>query len=218
MKRVRVTFDISSYWHAGTGRGAGPELDARCCRSAAGLPTLPGRTVRGLLRDALALAVEVGEVDRAGWPEGDPVRWCFGTGLEAPAVGEGTPDRVETLEEARFRTQAGKLRFTSAVLGTTEVEARGWEAWASQAEGVVDHLFRPFASTKIAEDGRAAEHTLRAIEVAVPLTLHAEVSGPDGPEPDWRAAITAAARFVRGLGSHRNRGLGRVQVSVEEVR
>lgn len=213
MTRARIELDIVSYWHAGTGRGAGPELDAVCQRTADGLPVLPGRTLRGLLRDALAFAVEVGEVDPRSWPDEDPVAWCFGTGLD----GTARTDRVDALEEARFRTDAGKLHVSSAVLGHDEHTSRDWARWARANPSQVEHLFRPFASTKVDDDGTAADHTLRAIEVAVPMTLRAEVAGPDDGPP-WRAALASAAGFVRGLGSHRNRGLGRVKVTVKEVR
>lgn len=53
--KASLIIDIRSYWHAGTGRGSGSHLDALIERDAEGLPYLPGKTVKGLLRDALRL-------------------------------------------------------------------------------------------------------------------------------------------------------------------
>ena len=53
---TRLRFEIQSFWHAGSGRGDGAVADATVLRSRAGLPILPGRTVKGLLREACDLA------------------------------------------------------------------------------------------------------------------------------------------------------------------
>ena len=210
MTVATVVLDLCSYWHAGTGRGAGPELDAVCFRSAAGLPMLPGRTLRGLLRDALTRAAAVGALTDMQWTAGDPVEWCFGTGLDA---GSGD-DRVARQEEARFRTVPGHLHISSALLGRTEAESAQWEQWAADGYGArIEHLFRPFASTKVAADGMGEDKTLRAVELAVPMRLRATIDGPDAP--GWLSLLQTAAPLLRSLGSHRNRGLGRVTVTIE---
>jgi len=212
MISVDLVFDLCGYWHAGTGRGAGTDVDAVVFRSPAGLPMLPGRTVRGLLRDALELAVEIGAVPTDPWPGRDPVTWCFGTGIES---GGDNDDRVEAMEEIRFRTLPGHLRFESALIGDDRDSSRAWEAWAAANRARVEHLFAPFAATKLDADGVAQSKTLRAIEVAVPLTLRAPVEGPQGPP--WADALREAATLIRGIGSHRHRGLGRVSVRLEDA-
>jgi hypothetical protein len=73
-------------------------------------------------------------------------------------------------------------------------------------------LFREFSSTRIDNEGLAQNRTLRTIEVVVPLTLHATVQGPEG---DWPDLLQAALPFVHGVGAHRTRGMGRVQVTLE---
>jgi hypothetical protein len=209
--RSQLELDILSYWHAGTGKGAGAVLDALCHRTAEGLPFLPGRTVRGLLREALQRAVDLQAIAPASWGGRPAVEWAFGTGV---AKGRNE-DRVNALEEMRFTSTEGNLRVSSAVLGKSDDEARRWQTWAKRYPPKLEHLFRPFASTKVADDGKAADKTLRATEVAVPMQLYAWVEGPDG-EP-WQDALPIAAHFIRGLGSHRNRGLGRVAVTVRSA-
>lgn len=202
MKGVRtvtanIVFDILTWWHAGTGRGDGTVADAVLARSDDGLPYLPGRTVKGLARDAVRLGVAAGMATR------EQLEAWFGTSLV-----EGDPEnRVEKLEEARFATRPGALRFESATLGDA------WTRWARGHESERSALVSTFASTRIGADGVARDQTLRVIEVAVPMTLRAPVEGPEG---DWlRVLEKVLPLFVRGLGSHRNRGLGRVLCNLE---
>lgn len=210
--RVSVLFDLHSYWHAGTGRGSGPDVDAVVFRTPAGLPCLPGRTVKGLLRDAWVRAAWVGalpDVQSGAGSEHSEVPW-FGTPIAGGAA------REQALEAGRFASQPGALQFSTAALGDSDEEARRWEAWASEpgSTDAVAALFTTFASTRIGSAGVVEPHTLRSIQVAVPMVLRASVTGPDGGA--WPAQLRAAAQLILGVGSHRNRGLGRVTVSVKE--
>lgn len=209
---ARLILDIQSFWHAGTGRGSGTDLDAVVHRTAAGLPFLPGRTVSGLLRDVVQQAHRLGAYPDSQLASfrGSPATWCFGTGLERVA----SEDRVQALEEARFLTEPGNLLIDSARLGDDRTGQRSLEAWAQSNKARLEHLFRPFASTRLNEQGVAEDNTLRAIEVTVPVKLCAFVRGPDAG-PDWRAILREALPLLRSLGSHRHRGLGRVKATLE---
>jgi CRISPR/Cas system CSM-associated protein Csm3 (group 7 of RAMP superfamily) len=203
--KVHVNFELLTYWHAGTGRGAGPDLDAVVARTPAGLPYLPGKTVKGLLRDAMELAVT------CGVPSPHPVDFWMGTTLRPV-----DPERREReLEEQRFSTKVGRLRVSSAEMVDDAGRTDTWQAWARTHADHIEHLFSSFASTKL-EGGTAAAMTLRAIEVAVPMKLRATVEC-DEPDATWVDLLKAAAPLLRALGSHRNRGLGRVLVTVDEV-
>lgn len=203
MTQARLFFQITSFWHAGTGRGEGPTVDATVARTAAGLPYLPGRTVKGLLRQA----VELGE--QAGALEAGIAAYLFGTGLPRQGIRE---KHEAALEEMRFATKPGVLAVSSAVLGSSEEESLCWQRWAESHRRECDHLFLTFASTKIDDFGLAQEKTLRVIETTVPMTLCSLVSGPQG---DWCSQIERSLLFLTALGSHRNRGLGRVRARLE---
>ncbi len=210
----RLTFSLLSYWHVGTGKGAGPTYDAVVIRTPAGLPYLPGKAIKGLLREAAETARKAGAI-----PE-DPelLTRLFGTSLDPGPVQENETStdaksvRENALEQARFRTKPGCLVFSSAVLGDTPEEARRWEAWAHQNPSQREHLFREFSSTSIDDKGLAKDRTLRSIEVVVPLKLHATIRGPD---EDWPRLLEVALPFMDGVGAHRTRGMGRVQVTLE---
>lgn len=208
MTKAIITFKLLSYWHAGTSHGEGAELDATVARTAAGLPYLPGRTVKGLLRFG-TLAAEQAEAVDPGRTEA-----LFGTDVPAKAG----DDRERKLEERRFQTRPGTLRFESAVLVDAKGDRSAWERYAAEkaAKSHVEHLFAELSSTAIDKDGVAQDQSLRSIEVTVPVTLVAEVSGP-ADDAGWIDALREGALFLHGLGVGRNRGLGRVEVSVERM-
>ncbi len=186
-----VTLELLDYWHAGSSRGRGPVYDAEVVRSPEGLPYLPVRSLRGLLREGM---VEAEGSALTAVPEGTVAAW-FGAD-DAP----------------------GRLRVGNATLEPAVV------AWARSARDddarAVDGLYHTVAATAIdPETGTARDKTLRVVEVAVPVTLHAAVrlEGPSDPAADPLEALRSAAGFVRGLGKSRRRGLGRVRVSVDPV-
>ena len=49
---IDYTIEFFSLWHCGSGLAAGADVDERVIRDKDGLPYVPGRTVKGLLRDA----------------------------------------------------------------------------------------------------------------------------------------------------------------------
>lgn len=189
-----IVFELHDYWHAGSGHGGGPVQDAVVARTAGGLPFLSGRTVKGLVREAFRL----GEL--AGFTTAEEAREFLGS----------SPDD----ELDRFETRPGRLRFGDATLGEDfeqwALAMQGQESWRASLEP----LFAVVASTALDDDGLAKNETLRAVEVAVPVTLRGTVD----ERPDlrieagtaWAPLLDRVLPFVRGLGCGRRRGLGRV--------
>ncbi len=197
---IELRIQLLAMWHPGTGRGQGPGADAEANRDAAGLPHVPGKTLKGLLRDGAEIAADLGHLSR-----GD-LEAVFGTPFELP----------DAPEPARHRSGAGSLRVYSARVGRTVVEARCWQAWARKEDGAQArrHLFRTIATTSLDAAGIAEDHSLRSIEVVVPVALSAEVHCTEVDEALGRAVLNAAVPFVNALGAHRTRGLGRCVVTV----
>ena len=197
-------------------------MNAIVARTAEGLPTLPGRTLKGLCRAATEQALELSWYAKAGKgavERKDLIIW-FGKPLPRAAKrDEG--EQVAMLErpEARHRApsapeEAGALRFYSARLGATDAEAAQWADWAERGDKASDkdRLFVSFASVRIAADGLSQDQALRAMELAVPLTLIAPVYGP--PDLRWAEALSRALPLVRAVGSGRTRGLGRATLKL----
>jgi len=204
---------FTQYWHAGSGRGSGYHLDALCERDTHGLPTLPGRQLKGVLRHAVRRA------EAWGWLES----------LQPPP--EGPLRDHETLifgslsqSEHRSATQPGMLRVASAHL--PEREAR-WLA-APDQHAIRAELFAELFSTAINDQGSAQRYSLRGTEVCLPVSLQCTIAlGLTATHDDLRAqqvaylkggsgwaALRAALPLIDTLGAHRSRGLGEVHLEL----
>lgn len=187
MKTYTLTIDLLSYWHAGSGHGAKGDVDALVLRDTAGFPYLPGRTLKGLLRDALC---EMGG-------EADALR-LFGQ----PATqgrNHGSLPGLLAVDDARL----------------PEVE-RTWIEQSPDPDGLKAQLFDSVASTAISASGVARSKTLRLIEVTLPVTLTASLTPimEDALPATDLALLTQACGLIRQLGAHRHRGLGRCRLSL----
>jgi len=187
MKNAGITIEILSYWHAGSGKGRGGDVDSLVVRDRAGLPFIPGKTLKGLFREAVT------------------VREKF------EAIPPGTTDRLFGKAAARGEytgSEPGALFFQSAGLD------EGTADWLKRPDcgEYRAALFAQLASTQLDENGQADDRTLRRIEVVIPVTLGSKISGPDDGE--WISVIAESAPLIRSLGSHRHRGLGRSRISV----
>ena len=187
--KATVTFTFLDYWHMGTGTGKGASMDSLVARTPAGLPVVPGRTVKGLFREACSVAEELGHAEA-----GTTAR-LFGTG------------------EMSSAQRVGELFFTDVDLGP---EMEEWAA-GREPQREIGLLFRAFSATALDESGVAREGTLRVKEVAVPMALvgEVEVSSADG-EGNIQT-LSHIAPLIRSAGTNRHRGFGRVQVKVGEV-
>ena len=188
MKRTKVVIELLSYWHAGSGEGRGGDVDALVIRDKDGLPYLPGKTIKGLFREGIQICEDAGEIS----PK--TTERLFGKHAD---------------KGSNTGSKPGLLYFQDARM---EKSYRDWLATGNQ-EKYRNELFDTFSSTKIDKDGLAIDKTLRSIEVCVPITLETTVNGPD--EDNWEDTLKRGATFIRSLGSHRHRGLGRCHIVVQ---
>jgi CRISPR/Cas system CSM-associated protein Csm3 (group 7 of RAMP superfamily) len=212
---LQLNIDLHSFWHIGSGRGRDAVIDAEVARNAQGLPYIPGKTLKGLLRKAMTLLFEA-----KGQPV-DTVHELFGTPVRASLTTDSNDlgdENASELERGRFNTKPGALWIGSAELPKT------WQDWVksnpSGATPVVNTLFRTVASTAIDERGLAREHTLRVSEVVVPMSLVATIAGPAtlANGASWVELLREALPLVRALGVRRRRGYGRVSLSLSDTR
>lgn len=201
---MRLILCLEHYWHAGSGAGRGGHLDAVVRRDNLGLPLLPGRSLKGLLRDAVQRANDFGWFGDVG---GDPATVLF-----------GTPPQTLSVDE----TQPGLLRFSDATLPDDFRAAMAHLRVTDEARctALANGLFREMFSTAMEEDsGVARKHSLRGIEVAVPCQLHATVEalGASSLAMPWQQIIDVARPLMRAVGAQRHRGYGRVAMAWEQV-
>lgn len=194
MPNYLMTFDIKSDWHIGSGKEGGAYADALCLKDNAGLPYIPGKSCKGLLRDAFQLAAN------SEWFEEEMVYHFFG------------------VEDREGQTQQGMLQISSARLSNEEAHY----IVSNNATKHLYRVLQSTAIDH--QTGTAQNASLRSIEVAVPMQLSANVrlnsSHPDFTnelEQQFYAVLSDVVCLISEFGSKRHRGLGQVTVTVKEA-
>lgn len=189
--QLRLKFDIQSDWHIGSGEEAGAYADALVLKNENGLPYLPGRSIKGLLREAMSLAQDNNDTQKKTWFSEVTVDSLFGS------EGDGASTQ-------------GILSVNSAQLSDGE------QTFLVQNPQAKSHLYRVIHSTAIDhESGVAKNMSLRSMEVSIPMTLFADIT----INTDNSNAVDAIKRIlplITHLGAKRHRGLGAVFVTAEE--
>jgi CRISPR/Cas system CSM-associated protein Csm3 (group 7 of RAMP superfamily) len=197
MKTVIIKFELLSWWHTGSGMGRGGDADSIVIRDPDGLPYLPGKTIKGLLRDAVQLAADFNHFEAGGQME-----TLFGPSPRSENEEASSP------ETSGNHPPPGELHFESAYISK---ELAQWICASGEHRRAA--LYETIASTAL-ESGVAKEKTLRVTEVSPPMILKAIITGPD--RDDWVKLLKHCAPLIHAIGAHRHRGLGRCQVSIED--
>ena len=183
MQRLIYSIAFHSFWHVGSGLSGGTNTSALVLKDDDGLPFIPGRTLKGLLREG-AEAMSATSLIPDGFTEK-----IFGI----------KPETEDYEYVSNYDASYG------CFFGNAELSAH---VKASIEEGAKPYLYHNIASTAIDKDGQAEDYTLRRMEVSVPLMLYGYI----GDFPDKAEDIEAIKRcfqWVKRLGVNRNRGLGR---------
>ncbi len=64
MQSAVLSWEFLSFWQSSSGKGEHMRLDALTARDSQGLPVLPGRTIKGLFRDAAQQLALWGQFDQ----------------------------------------------------------------------------------------------------------------------------------------------------------
>ncbi len=99
--------------------------------------------------------------------------------------------------------ESGSIFFSNAYLSKEERD---------EAKCYNNFLYRKIAYTSIGENGIALNHSLRTMEVCIPLVLQGEITG--FCEKKDRIFLEMAAKWIRGIGVNRNRGMGRCKIQI----
>ncbi len=208
-----LTIDIRSYWHPGTGQGLGSHLDAVTHRGADKLPALPGRTVKGLLRDAVNRWEQFGGYSKEPFAGNNP---SITERLFGPPPERETAENESAGERLDHR-RSGLLRCPDARMNESD------RHYLIANPSLISGLYRPLFSTAIDhKTGTAEEKSLRGIEVIVPLTLQVELefveSSQHSLSAQWINILRPALHLIRAVGAHRSRGLGRAVFKLPEAK
>jgi len=174
---LKYTISLHAVWHCGSGESKGADMDALVIKDKNGLPFIPGKTIKGLIKDGMQTVrdyqpelIQEAEINSIFGEEGISTGNCF---------------------------------FKNAVLPS---QIHNYLA-SGDGNGYTKHLFNKFSSTAIeTKTGVAVEHSLRSIEVTVPMELEGEIL--DVPA-DFMEKMELALKMIKNLGVGRNKGLGR---------
>ena len=193
---LQTNIEILSYWHAGTGLGLGALADAITLKDEKNIPYLPGKTIKGLFREAFNILEETNNI---------PPQTTHNLFGEATSPSDEEKDDKEEIIEA----QPGKCFFSNANV------SRELRKFLLENENEKECLYDVISSTKLDDKGMAEDKSLRTIEVCMPVTLSAIIDIKDGDTKTFEY-FQKASGLIRNLGSHRHRGLGRCKITVKQ--
>ncbi len=184
MADLYYKIDLFSDWHTGSGLASGSDVDLLVIKDKYHFPFIPGKTLKGLLKDAAKDLFDAGVLEKK------VIKEIFG-------------------EEANDYKHSvmGNTYFSNGEL-TRNLK--------KQLQGKTGLLYRKISSTAIEKNGQAEKHSLRRIEVTVPIILFAKIENiPNGVHIK---ALIKCMKMIKRLGAWRNRGFGRCTFSiVQEV-
>lgn len=181
---LKYKIEFLSEWHIGSGLGAGAESDATILMDAKGMPYIPGKTIKGLLRDAMN---DISEVKPDKISEEDILN-IFGQ--------KSTLGKEDKLRK-------GNAHFSNAILEQNEYDA-------IVTNGLQDYLLKNVASTAIDRYGVADDKSLRTQQVCMPLALQGSIQ----IDEKCKTKMVLATQWLKGAGVNRNRGLGRCKMTI----
>lgn len=186
MQTINYTISFLTDWHCGSGLSAGADADALVVKDKDHLPFIPGKTLKGLIRQAVEELVSF-----------------------------GVPLKDNTLVEKTFGKRTNNdnnavMKQGSAFFSNAELD--GLTKQYIIQENLQDYLYRNIASTAIdPKTGIAKDHTLRKVEVCAPCDLHGYI---DNVPEEMVSLITDGLKYIKRMGVNRNRGLGRCTITV----
>lgn len=202
IEKGKITYEMLSDWHIGTGAGIPGSVDALVARDADGFPCLPAKTVVGIWRDALeTLTFGLDNGNEKNWQKWVDV--IFGSQPNIDKNPNETPrPAILSIKPARIDENLRK-----AIKGNVKLE---------QALTFV----KP--NTKIeAASGTAETDSLRFTEMdRIGSVLSAEfnldfTNFEENAKEIVKALLTTSAALVERIGGNRRRGSGRCNVTVD---
>ncbi len=186
MSTLIYQIDFFDYWHAGTGLVSGANSDASVQKDKEDRPFIPGKTLKGLLREAAETLQILGNEK-------------ITDNFIKEVFGERNLDNEETSGTKRLEKEA-KSFFSNATLSANLQE--------KIKKKNAKFLYQQIASTAIEKNGQAKDYSLRSVEVTVPLVLYASIHNFDR---NHQEAMNDCLKWIKRMGLNRNRGLGRCQ-------
>lgn len=189
---MKIDYQIKmlEYWQSSSGLGHGSAADSETIKDRDGLPYLPGKTIKGLWREAMQTLVDAGHLSA-------------NQGLVNHIMGSPAGDGTGSVRSHSHWSNASLAPCEKNDIIKADLSK---------------HLYTEVASTAMDEKGLAKDGSLRVAQVCIPVTLHGSIhiELDDKVEDEKiKSLLSAGAKMIRRLGMSRNRGLGRCHVTLK---
>lgn len=188
MNTIIYKIEFFSYWHTSSGLTGSTYADLLVNKTKDGFPFLPGKTLKGLLREAA-------ETINSFHP--DLVKTAF--------INDVFGERRDNDNASEKYRKPAESFFSSGTL------SKNLQKQITNEDK--PYLFDVLSSTKIGENGQAENHSLRQLEVTIPLVLYASIENFPSKE-NYLKQLELCMGFTKRMGLNRSRGLGRCQFSI----
>jgi len=208
----KLEITLASALSPGSGEGWAGMIDADIVFDELGLPYIPGRRIKGILRDSardVIYALKLAKV---------PANDSFSLFEEQ----SDDKDDLDLLFGQRGQERATPLKIGNAYLANYSA-IREWLLWAEhKAPQIIspERVRRTFTSLRQQtaidpETSVAKEHSLRITRVlnrGITFICEVELNLENGDK--FERLLTLAVQVTRNLGGKRNRGLGQIKCSL----
>jgi CRISPR/Cas system CSM-associated protein Csm3 (group 7 of RAMP superfamily) len=190
MNTIIYKIEFFSYWHVSSGLSGSTYADLLVNKTKDGLPFLPGKTLKGLLREAA-----------------ETINKLHPTVVKVDFINDVFGERRQSNDQntqEKYREEAKSFFSSGTLSGELQTQITNESK---------PYLFNVLSSTKIGENGQAENHSLRQIEVSIPLVLYASIE--EFPNEDnYLEQLDHCMNFTKRMGLSRSRGLGRCRFSM----
>lgn len=206
MKKYKLSINFQDYWSIGTGREAGTYADSLTIRDNDGFPYVPGKTIKGIYKDAFRIAMNNGWFKKVTEDGKSLQSLLFG-------VEGSSTENSSAIIESELTTE-GALKFSNAQIDLAvrnQILADEINCKKLQA-----NFFRVLQSTMIGENGVAKHQSLHSSEVCIPISLNASVELDESSLGIFKDKLQTLENqlknvciLVSEIGNKRRRGFGR---------
>lgn len=175
------------YWHLSSSQNAGSSHDSIAMKDENDIPFIPGKTLKGLIRQRAELSEDK-----------DFVNTCFGY----------SSDKEDKFYDEVKKGSPALCYFSNAFLE----ESTKQEIIKNKLQ---NNLYDKIANTKINENGISVDDSLREIEVVIPLTLYAKIENLPSQYKDLMIKAIKSVKQM-GLNRNRGLGRCLIEVEEEK--
>jgi len=191
MKKYNIKLTLLSDTIIGSGEGAGPIIDSDVIYDDAGIPFIPAKRIKGLLRDSL------NEI------------------INYPALKYGQDLLTDLFGDKGIKK--GAVEFSNLFINDYQNVYKYLRYLISENKIPLDFIksyFSNIRSQTTIEDGVAKENSLRTIRVLnKDISFYGEIK-LFKEEEKYTKLLSLSCRNLKNMGTKRNRGFGRVSVSL----